>query len=299
MLSTQMETLLSVVEQGSFTRAAEALSLTQPAVSHHIRQLEQDLNIPIFIRGKGALKLTDKGEIAVKYARRLKAMEQKMFLELQNADRHLTSLRVGITHTSESNITTQALAKCSSSHPGLSITITTDTINNLYTMLGNYELDLAFVEGPGVNVGFRSLMLDTDFLVCVMAVNNPLAKNALVTLADLKKQQMILRLPSSATRMLFESALLSINESIDAFNVIIQVDNIATIKDLVRKELGVSILPRSACMDELSKGKLAALPIENLSMVRETRIAYNGDFSHMDIMQEIIREYRETARMYR
>ena len=76
-------------------------------------------------------------------------------------------------------------------------------------------------------------------------------------------------------------------------------ENIATIKDLVRKELGVSILPRSACMDELSKGKLAALPIENLSMVRETRIAYNGDFSHMDIMQEIIREYRETARMYR
>ena len=132
-----------------------------------------------------------------------------------------------------------------------------------------------------------------------MAVDNPLAKNALVTLADLKKQQMILRLPSSATRMLFESALLSINESIDAFNVIIQVDNIATIKDLVRKELGVSILPRSACMDELSKGKLAALPIENLSMVRETRIVYNGDFSHMDIMQEIIREYRETARMYR
>ena len=65
------------------------------------------------------------------------------------------------------------------------------------------------------------------------------------------------------------------------------------------KELGVSILPRSACMDELSKGKLAALPIENLSMVRETRIVYNGDFSHMDIMQEIIREYRETARMYR
>ena len=78
MLSTQMETLLSVVEQGSFTRAAEALSLTQPAVSHHIRQLEQDLNIPIFIRGKGALKLTDKGEIAVKYARRLKAMPNRM-----------------------------------------------------------------------------------------------------------------------------------------------------------------------------------------------------------------------------
>ncbi len=182
--------------------------------------------------------------------------------------------------------------------PGLTITIATDTINNLYTMLGNYELDLAIVEGPGVNVSHRSMMLDTDFLVCVMSVNNPLSRNALVTLAELKRQRMILRLPTSATRVLFDSALLSMNESLDNFNVIIQVDNIATIKDLVRKELGVSVLPRSACLDELRKGKLTALPIENLSMVRETRIVYNGDFSHMDIMQ-VIREYRETARMYR
>ena len=52
----------------------------------------------------------------------------------------------------------------------------------------------------------------------------------------------------------------------------IEVDNIATIKDLIRKDLGVSILPKSACMDELRKGKIAALPIENLSMARETRI---------------------------
>ena len=75
--------------------------------------------------------------------------------------------------------------------------------------------------------------------------------------------------------------------------MILEVDNIATIKDLVRKDLGVSILARSACMDELGKGKLTALPIENLNMVRETRIVYHQDFSHLELLQEITRLYHQ------
>ena len=130
-------------------------------------------------------------------------------------------------------------------------------------------------------------------------MNNPLSKRAMVTLNQLKKEQMILRLPTSATRQLFESTLESINDSIRNFNVTIEVDNIATIKDLIRKDLGVSILPKSACMDELRKGKIAALPIENLSMARETRIVYNRDFDHPEILQEITKTYQEVARSYR
>ena len=218
---------------------------------------------------------------------------------LRDSRRLTTHLTIGVTHTAESNLTTQVLAKCANQHSGLSITITTDTIKNLYEMLENYEIDLAIVEGSPTSSAFSSLMLDTDYLVCVMAVTHPLASHAMVTLSELKGEQMILRLPSSATRTLFESTLESINDSIENFNVTIEVDNIATIKDLVRKELGVSILPKSACMDELSKGKLAALPIENLSMVRETRIVYNRDFSHFDILQEITKTYQETAKAQR
>lgn len=121
----------------------------------------------------------------------------------------------------------------------------------------------------------------------------------LVTLNELKGEQMILRLPTSATRQLFESTLESIGDSIMSFNVTIEVDNIATIKDLIRKDLGVSILPKSACMDELRKGKIAALPIENLSMARETRIVYNRDFDHPEILQEITKTYQEVAKAYR
>ena len=80
------------------------------------------------------------------------------------------------------------------------------------------------------------------------------------------------------------------------FNVVLEVDNIATIKDLVRRNYGVSILARSACLDELKKGKLTALPIENLSMVREVNLLYHHTFNHMEILQDIVRIYNEAAK---
>ena len=294
MLGTKVETLLAVVKYQTFTRAAQALSMTQPAVSHQMRQLEEEVGAPLFVRNKAGLKLTPQGEIVVKYARRLTALNTKMHWELQNTENNLSVLRVGITHTSESNLTAATLAKCSSLHSGLKIILFTDTINNLYDMLGNYEIDLAILDGAFVDPHFSSMMLDTDYLMCVMSNSSPLARKGAVTLNELKKQKMILRTPASATRTLFESTLESNNESIENFNVTLEVDNIATIKDLIRKNLGVSILPRSACMDELKKGKLTALPIENLSMVRETKIIYNKDFSHMNILNEIIKIYGNT-----
>lgn len=295
MLGTKLQTLLAVAEYKNFTRAAEELNMTQPAVSHHIKQLEQEVNAPLFIRNKSGLKLTPQGEIVVKYARRMNALNSKMYSELQNAERHLSLLRIGITHTSESNFTAAALAKYSNQRGKLKIILFTDTINNLYDMLENYEIDLAIVDGAYNDSRFSSMLLDTDYLTCVMSVDNPLAKKGVVTLAELKKQKMILRTPASATRTLFESALESNNETIQSFDVTLEVDNIATIKDLIRKDLGVSILPRSACLDELKKKKIAALPIENLSMVRETKIIYNKDFTHTEILNEIIKIYTSNA----
>ena len=141
-------------------------------------------------------------------------------------------------------------------------------------------------------------MLDTDHLLCVMSVNNPLSRRAMVTLEQLKRERMILRLPTSATRVLFEATLRSINDAIENFNVTLEVDNINRYTYRIRKDLGVSILPKSACMDELRKGKIAALPIEDLSMVRETRLVYHRDFGDNDILEAIVRAYQKTAGTY-
>ncbi|MBR5527395.1 MAG: LysR family transcriptional regulator [Clostridia bacterium] len=298
MLDIKLSTLLSVAEEKNFTKAAEKLSLTQPAVSHQISQLEDELGVKIFIRGKGEFKPTPEGETVLRYARRIKAMYDRMTEEISDSESRFTRIRVGITHTAESNQITEALAKYGSRDRQMSITIITDTIKNLYAMLENYELDLAIVESRPANPSFNCLLLDTDYLVCVLSNGHRLSEKSMVTLSELKSEQMILRLPTSATRMLFEAALMGVGESIDNFNVALEVDNIATIKDLIRKELGISILPKSACMDELKKGKLTALPIENLSMLREMNIVYNRDFSKMDVLRDIVAYYHDAAKLY-
>ena len=299
MFNSKLDTFLAVVEHQNFTRAAQALALTQPAVSHQISQLEAELGVPLLIRGKGGIRLTYEGELTAQFARRINAQFETLKAGLRDPKGRISQLRVGITHTAESSIVAEALANYSSENHNQNITLITDTIRNLYEKLENYELDLAVAEGTPHNPGLHSIMLDTDYLVCVTGKKSPLADRTMITLAELKRERLILRLPSSATRELFESALFSIGDTIANYNVILEVDNIATIKDLVRKGLGVSILPKSACMHELNKGKIAALPIENLSMLRETKVIYNKGMIDEGILNNIIRAYRLTAQKYR
>lgn len=293
MIDPKLVTLLTVNELNSFTKAAQRLSLTQPAASQHVRQLEKELGVTIFVRGEGNLKLTSEGEIVIKYAKRIVSLYQNLQQSLKDERRHARKITVGITHTSESNIMVEVLAKYSSFSEGTRITIISDAINNLYMKLKTYEIDLAIVEGRITDPNFNSVMLDTDSLILAVSNKNPLSKKSMVTLNELKKENLILRLPDSGTRNLFISHLESNNVSLDEFNVILEVDNVATIKDLVRRDFGVSILARSACANELKKGKMAGLPIENLSMTREINMVYHKDFEHTDLLQNIMRIYNE------
>ena len=294
MINPKLYSLLKVAETGGFTRAAEQLSLTQPAVSQHIHSLESELNVKIFDRCGNELHVTHEGETVIKYAKRMLALYHNLERDLESDKSQIRFLTVGITHTAESNPIAEALAKYVNSRDGVTIKIITDTISNLYDMLKNYELDFAIVEGRLNDPSLKHLMLDTDCLVLAVSPNHRLAKQSMVTIAQLKKEKMILRLPDSNTRNLFVSSLESQNMLISDFNVVLEINNIATIKDLIRRDFGVSVLAKSSCLDELSKKKIAVLPIENLSMIREINIVYPQDFEHLQILRDIVRAYNET-----
>ena len=87
--------------------------------------------------------------------------------------------------------------------------------------------------------------------------------------------------------------------SIDDMNVILEVDNIATIKDFVKNNFGVSILAKSTCLEELKKGMLTLLPVENLTMSREMNIVYHKDFVHQDILVDVTKMYYEAVNRYK
>ena len=117
----------------------------------------------------------------------------------------------------------------------------------------------------------------------------------MVTLDELKREKLILRLPGAGTRTLFENNLGSNNQSIDDFDVILEVDNISIIKELVKNNFGVSVLAHSTCLSEIKKNKFTVIPVENLSITREINLIYHQDFEYTDILNDITRLYHKVS----
>src|SRR5574344_205934 len=178
MIDNKLETLIAVSELGSFTKAAQSLSLTQPAVSQHIKALEEELGIKIFNKTESGLKPTPEGVIAIRYAKRVKSLYQVERQRISDSKKNMFSLVVGITHTAESSTVGEALAHYAYETPGLRITIISDSINKLYEKLEDYEVDLIVVEGRNLDNRYSSLLLDTDSLALAVSAINPLSRKS-------------------------------------------------------------------------------------------------------------------------
>ncbi len=293
MLDQKIYTLLKVAETENYTKAGKELNLTQPAVSQHIRQLEKQLGVKIFQRIGNHIVVTKEGQSVVDCARTMMSAYQNLTRELRNEAIGITSLTIGITHTMESNRISEVFAKYASMNSGVSIKLITSTKEKLRVRIKNLELDFAIIDGRINDRSLQSMQLDMDSLMLVTSTDHPLTKQSVVTVNDIEKEPMILRLPNSGTADLLSAALESQNISMEEFNVILEMDNIATIKDLVRRGYGVSVLPKSACLSEIRHKKLAAMPVENLSMIREINIVYRKGFKHADLLSELVKIYEE------
>lgn len=291
MLDNKLRTLLTLLSVGSYTKTADALHLTQPAVSHQIKQLEQEYGIQIFRKGKKGLNPTPEGEILIKYARRVQALDQGVRQELEDSRRHLRRLSVGITTTLGEYLVSQIFVDYCNEHPEVSINIYSDSLNHLHTMLSLYQLDLIIVEGAIQSESYVNVLLDTDFLCLAVSPQHPFATRTAVTLQELKQERFILRTQSAGTRTLFEEALLRQGENIRDFNIVIETDNITTIKELVSAGLGVTVMAHSACRQEERAGKLSLVPVENMNMPREINIVHRKDFEHAEILRDILAIY--------
>ena len=293
-MDAKLLTLIELSKVNSFTKAAKELNLTQPAVSQHVKQLEEEFDAKLFIRSNNNLFLTKEGEIVLKYALRIQSLYNDMTRKLKDYKKCANNLTVGITHTSESNIAPEIMAKYSERNSGSHIRIISDSIKNLYEKLSLYQIDLAIIEGKITNKKFSSILLGTDSLVAVVSLDNPLANKKVVTINDLKKENLILRNLESGTSTLFVNELARMDEDINNFHLSLEMDNVASIKMLVRKNLGISILPKSACSREIKENKLVGLPIENLDLIRETNLVFIDNNIDRNILEDIVSIYRES-----
>lgn len=291
MLNAKLDTLLAVAELLNYTKAAQALSLTQPAVSQHIRQLEADYEITIFRRGEKPLVLTKEGEVLVQYAKKIRNLHERMLIQLGDVRRKKRQLAIGVTETTMSGGIVEVLAKFETQTNCSSIQICTDEAKNLLDMLRNYSLDLAVLEGSVSEADFYSLSIDSDQLFAAVSPLNSLSHRSVVTLEDLKTQRMVLRSAGSGTRMIWENQLRQLFDTIESFQVVMELDSVDAIKELVKKNYGISILSMRSCRSEVEEGTLILLPIENKRMIREVNLVCLKEAEQVATAQMLKRVY--------
>lgn len=294
MLNNVLKSLLAVNETKSITKAAEMLNFTQPAVSQHIKRLEDQYGVKIFIRNEKGLKITPEGEIIVQYATRILNLYQAIPDTLKEFNENKLHITVGLSQTTSQSIMSEVFAKYCKEYPGAHIKIIFGSITELYQKLKNYEVSLIVIDGNADDPSCNSILLDTDFMICAVHNDNPLSKQDFVTLEQLKKENLILKPSTSSTRALFEQCLRQQGESLSHFNVSLEVDSVATIINLVKRNLGVAILAKSACHVELQRNRFKAMQIKNMAMTREVNMVYLNDFRPSSFLKKLTQLYYAT-----
>ena len=274
MLDTKLYTLISLYETKSFTKTAEALALTQPAVSNHIRSLEKEYGFDICTREKKQISFSEKGILLVKYAYEMLHTYDNMHSEIKNKITTNKTIKIGTSNYIEQN-------------PGHSFKVITAPINTLYTMLKNYELDFIIIDSnPRLDAGdLVSITLETDHLFCFVSKKNPLSQKPVISIDDLKQFPLVMWKPTSTYRLIFEDALTQIGEHIKNFDILLETDSITSIKTLVDNNVAISIFPQKM---GLNRSKYICIPIENLHMKRDINMVYRRDYTNINVIKEFI-----------
>lgn len=287
MIDTKLKTLLALLEYGSYTKAAKHLHLTQPAVSYQIRQLEKEYQIQIFHDHKKDLLLTIEGQILVKFAKRMDMLSENCMVALQDAKLNIRHFTIAATPSAGEDLVPEMIGQYCTLHPKTHIRFFMNSLDDIEQKLKLFEADIAFVDGRLSSNKYNSILLDTDTLCLMVSPKHWLAQRSSVTLEELRKENFILRTRKAGTRALFEQYLQSTHDTIHHYNVIIETDSLATIRELVEKNLGVSIMSRSLCVKDEALGRCKTLTIENAAMIREVYMVYHNDFDHPEILREL------------
>ena len=213
MLDTKIVSLLTLITCKSYTKAAKQLHLTQPAISHQIKQLEEEFQIKIFHKSRKHLILTPEGEILVKYAHRMMAVYNNTHQALEDAKNNLHRFNIATTPTASEYYIPQLLAAYCREHSDVHINLITDSINNIYNKLKLYEADFAIIDGRLTSDKYQSILLDTDYLCLIVSPQHALANRSSVNMNELLEESFILRSKEAGTREIFENYLESQRDS--------------------------------------------------------------------------------------
>jgi DNA-binding transcriptional LysR family regulator len=275
----QLEVLVAVARERSFSRAAEVLGRTQPAVSQAIRRLELEIGEKLFDRSSKDGTLTAAGEVLIDHAHHI--------LNLRNsAERALRDLR----ELQEGKVTISAnehtvfyllplIAEFRKEHPKIKVEVRRGVASRIPREVTSRDVELGVVSFTPDEPSIKAVTVMTDSLVVIVAPDHPLAKKETISISALGDEILIAHNAQSPYRA---KVIEAFERYRTRMNIAIELPSLEAIKKIVQGGAGVALVPRLTAEDEIRNGTLAAVRIKELKLERKLNIIYrrNSALSH-------------------
>ena len=290
MMDPKLISFMRIVRNKSYTEAAKELNLTQPAISHQMRQLEEEYAARFFIYEGRKLLLTEAGRILYTHAESSAARERMLKEKLEGLHHRRKEVKFGATLTIGEFTIAPYLKELFETFPQYHFSMLVDNTRNLMEMLSKGEIHFALIEGLFPKDHYETKLLKTCDFILITAKDHELTRRRKVILENLLHEKLIIREKGSGSREILERALDERNRNLTSFCEVMEIGNVNIMKKMVMDGLGISFMYRDAALPELQSGELVEVSVENFSMERE--------FNFVQMMDEVISSENQDVLAY-
>jgi DNA-binding transcriptional LysR family regulator len=285
----RLEIFVKVAELGSFSRAAEALFLTQPTVSEHVRGLEEEVGVQLLDRlGRGTTP-TRAGTLLLGYARRILTLAREASQAIEQFQGRVSGeLTLGGSSIPGEYIVPALIGAFRGKYPDVRISLLIGSSREVQQWVEEGRVEIGVVGAPPSGRALEGRQLMADEIVVVVGAQHPWATRPSVSLDELKAEPMILRERGSGSRETFEHALEQAGLDLGAFRIVGEIASTQAIKQAVRAGVGISLISRRAVQDECRAGLLCCVTIRDLTISRAFHLVTHRDRSRSPLAQAFL-----------
>ncbi len=281
-----LRTFLAVQKHLNYTRAAEEVFLSQPAVSRQIRQLEQDLGLRLFEQIGKSLNLTDAGRtLADEAGKLLGNMERVAEVVRSHLSAESGRLRIGASTTPGLYLLPPVLGRFHARYPDVELHYAIENSLCIEQRILRNELDLGFVGAHPSHDELVAVKLLDDEIVCFSNASHRLAKRRRIDVASLERETWIIREKGSATRQLFESWL---TKGGGKLGPTIELEHPEAVKPLVAAGVGISFMSIHGLQREIRRRQFKKLPVTGLRLERPIFLVRHADKHTSPVMETFL-----------
>ncbi|MDD3920995.1 MAG: LysR family transcriptional regulator [Eubacteriales bacterium] len=275
---------VTVCDTMNMTKAANALFMSQSAVSQSIAELEKYYGIRLFERLNRKLYLSEAGGKLLSYARHMLRMNQEIEQDMRTLSQSGT-LRIGASVTVGAYVLPQLVRSFRERFPTIRIEVTENNTAKIERLLMTDQLDLGIVEGDTASADLLSVPLTEDELVLICAPEHPFAGQKTVEPAALTREGFIIREEGSGTRKTFETVMAAANIP---WHAVWTCTNADSIRMAVAANLGVSVISKLSIAQDVESGRLCTAQVRSLHFVRMLKTIYHRNKYITTPMQEFM-----------